>query len=126
MKQLTIFNYNYSNKKQEIINHLEKYGIDKVYTLLDNKTYTFSMLNNIFSKEKNYKEYLREFSKELKKYIKVSNNAYDDCFNEEKYSSFSKGENCLIVYDSIKGSVGPVYCVSMLNDTLFEGGIDNE
>ena len=116
MEQLTIFNYNYSEQKKEIINHLESFGIDQIY----DEFYNFFEISNIFSKEKNYKKYLNLLSKELSKHIKESKDAYDDFFSKKEYSSFSKEENYLIVYDSIKGSVGPVYCATMLKDTLFE------
>lgn len=119
MKQITIFDCISSTIKEKIINNLEKYGIDIIYQNLKEGSYTFLEIYELLSKDTNFIYYLNELAKELKKYL-IESDAYEDFLNKKQCSSFTKNENCIIVYNFKEKSVGPIYCAKMLNDTLFE------
>ncbi len=117
MKQITIFDCESSNIKQSIIKKLSHYNIDSTYKNIK-KGSLFLKIHEILSKDSNFSNYLNDFAEELKKYLEEGD-AWEDFINKKSLSSFTKRDDCLIVYNFNEKDVGPVYCAEMLKDSLF-------
>lgn len=120
-EQTTIFDFLGKNTKQEIINSLKNYGIDNLYKIkFKPGSYTFLEVYHMLSENKNFKEYLNALSCELKKHIKESNNSHQDFYNNLQINTFTKREDCIMIYNFRKKCIGPIYCAEMLSESLFE------
>lgn len=118
-EQISIFDY--SNTKESIKRNLKEYEIDNFYkSKFKDGTYTFFEIYKTLSKKSNFIDYLEALSKELKKYIKESDDCGMDFYNNALESSFTTREDCIMIYNSFDRSVGPLYCAEMLKETLFK------
>ena len=117
--QLSIFNYNSDSIKNIILEKLSNYGIDQLYEKnFKEKNHTFIEIKNVLKTNKNYKAYLQELANELKKHLRLSENIYLEFFDKKEDKSFQLIDDSIII--RTRRSIGPIFCVSMINNEIFE------
>ena len=118
-KQLSIFDYKLNTIKENILKKLNDYGIDQLYEKnFKDKTHTLFEIKNTLRISKNYKTYLQELAIELKKYLRLSDNIYQEFYEHKKDKSFQLIDEAIIIRTS--NTIGPIFCVSMIKNEIFE------
>lgn len=119
MKQMSIFDCINQSIKDLLLEKFRKYDFDNIYKE-ELKGNTFEIIKQRFIKEDNYIEYLKLLGKELKKYIVESADSYADFYNKLDFNTFTINSNSITIYNKNNHSVGSIYCVEMIDESLFD------